>query len=87
MDDTARRGRRARDVRPRAVEPYFAAATQVALVLAAVRAPYRGRSTPVNAWWGSFDLAIDLYSGQPATPPSDDFIYRNAMDVQQIAFG
>src|SRR4051794_19064201 len=36
------------------VEAYFAAATRVALVLAAFRAPYRGRSTPVNAWWGSF---------------------------------
>jgi Family of unknown function (DUF5996) len=72
---------------PAAVTKYFAAATQAAQVLAVVRAPYRGRSTPVNAWWGSFDLAIDLYSGEPATPPSDDFIYRNAMDVQQIAFG
>ena len=30
------------------------------------RAPYRGRSTPVNAWWGSFDLAVSLFSGAPA---------------------
>ncbi len=36
-----------------AVERYFAAATSAALVLAEYRAPYRGRSTPVNAWWGS----------------------------------
>src|SRR4051812_41972796 len=35
------------------VESYFAAATRAALVLAEFRAPYRGRSTPVNAWWGS----------------------------------
>ena len=28
------------------------------------RAPYRGRSTPVNAWWGSFDLAVSLFSGR-----------------------
>ena len=41
---------------PGQVEDYFAAATQAALALAAFRAPYRGRSTPVNAWWGSFDL-------------------------------
>ena len=34
------------------VASYFAAATQAALVLAAFRRPYRGRSTPVNAWWG-----------------------------------
>jgi hypothetical protein len=66
---------------------YFAAATQAALVLAAYRAPYRGRSTPVNAWWGSFDLAVSLFSGQPADPPSDDFIMRNAMDAQEVAVG
>jgi hypothetical protein len=71
----------------RQVETYFAAATQAALVLAEFRAPYRGRSTPVNAWWGSFDLAVNLFSGVPAEPPSDDFIMRNAMDAQEVAVG
>jgi hypothetical protein len=66
---------------------YFVAATQAALILAEFRAPYRGRSTPVNAWWGSFDLAVSLFSGVPATPPSDDFIMRNAMDAQEVAVG
>ena len=56
-------------------------------MLAAFRAPYRGRSTPVNAWWGSFDLAVSLFSGLPADPPSDDFIMRNAMDAQEVAVG
>src|SRR5918911_3950085 len=69
------------------VGDYFAAATQAAMVLATFRAPYRGRSTPVNAWWGSFDLAVNLFSGLPADPPSDDFIMRNAMDAQEIAVG
>ena len=69
------------------VATYFAAATRVALALAAFRAPYRGRSTPVNAWWGSFDLAVNLFSGLPASPPSDDFIMRNAMDAQEVAVG
>jgi hypothetical protein len=69
------------------VSDYFAAATQAAMVLAAFRAPYRGRSTPVNAWWGSFDLAVNLFSGSPADPPSDDFIMRNAMDAQEVAVG
>ena len=72
---------------PDAVGRYFAAATQAALMLAAFRAPYRGRSTPVNAWWGSFDLAVNLFSGQPADPPSEDFIMRNAMDSQEVAVG
>ncbi|HUY44406.1 MAG TPA: DUF5996 family protein [Streptosporangiaceae bacterium] len=69
------------------VAAYFAAATQAAAVLAAFRAPYRGRSTPVNAWWGSFDLAVSLFSGSPAEPPSGDFIMRNAMDAQEVAVG
>jgi hypothetical protein len=69
------------------VETYFAAATQAALVLAALRAPYRGRSTPVNAWWGSFDLAVGLFSGKPADPPSSEFIMRNAANAQQIEVG
>ncbi len=70
-----------------AVRSYFAAATRAALVLAAYRAPYRGRSTPVNAWWGSFDLAVSLFSGKTADPPSADFIMRNAMDSQEVAIG
>jgi hypothetical protein len=69
------------------VSSYFTAATHAALVLAAFRAPYRGRCTPVNAWWGSFDLAVNLFSGRPATPPSEDFIMRNAMDAQEVAVG
>src|SRR5215472_2045048 len=72
---------------PDEVARYFAAATQAALVLAAYRAPYRGRSTPVHAWWGSFDLAVSLFSGLPADPPSADFIMRNAMDSQEVAVG
>jgi hypothetical protein len=72
---------------PSQVDAYFAAASSAALVLAAFRAPYRGRSTPVNAWWGSFDLAVNLFSGQDAEPPSEDFIMRNAMDAQEVAVG
>lgn len=72
---------------PEEVAAYFAAATRAALVLAEFRAPYRGRSSPVNAWWGSFDLAVNLYSGLPAEPPSDDFIARNGGDAQLIEVG
>jgi Family of unknown function (DUF5996) len=69
------------------VGTYFAAATRAAGVLAALRAPYRGRSTPVNAWWGSFDLAVSLFSGVPADPPARDFITRNAMNAEEVAVG
>jgi hypothetical protein len=72
---------------PDLVASYLDAATRAALVLADFRAPFRGRSTPVNAWWGSFDLAVSLYSGVPAEPPSDDFILRNSMDSQEVEVG
>jgi hypothetical protein len=68
---------------PDQVNTYFRAATQAALVLAAFRAPYRGRSTPVNAWWGSFDLAVSLFSGRSAESPSDD----NDVGTQEFAVG
>jgi hypothetical protein len=72
---------------PASVEAFFAAATQAALVLDAVRAPYQGRSSPVDFWWGTFDLAVHLFSGRPAVPPSQDFIMRNAGNAEQIALG
>ncbi len=72
---------------PEQVASFFLAATQAALVLARFRAPFRGRSTQVNFWWGSFDLAVSLFSGEPAAPPSDDFIMRNSMDAQDVAVG
>ncbi len=69
------------------VEAWFAAATRAALVLTEFRAPFRGRSTPVNAWWGSLDLAVNLFSGRPAEPPRDDFITRNSMDAEEVTVG
>jgi Family of unknown function (DUF5996) len=69
------------------VATYFEAATHAALVLAEVRAPFRGRSTPVNAWWGTFDLAVNFFNGKPADPPSDEFIMRNGGDAQQVSIG
>jgi Family of unknown function (DUF5996) len=72
---------------PDEVRQYFAAATRAAMVLAAFRAPFRGRSTPVAAWWGSFDLAVGLFSGVAVDPPSNDFLMRNGGDAQVVEIG
>jgi Family of unknown function (DUF5996) len=72
---------------PAHVDRYFQAATRAALVLSEFRASYRGRSTAVNAWWGSFDLAVGLFSGRPADPRSQDFIMRNSMNAEEIELG
>ena len=69
------------------VADYLEAATRAALVLAEVRAPFRGRSSQLNAWWGGFDLTVNFFSGRPAKPPSTDFIMRNSMDAQDITIG
>jgi len=49
-----------------AVAAYFAVATEAALALNEVRAAHPGVSTPVNAWWGSFDIAVSLFAAEPA---------------------
>jgi len=70
------------------VEDYHAAATQAALVLAAFRAPYRGRCSAVDAWWGSFDIAATLFSGRSADPPpAAGFIMRNSADAEHATVG
>jgi len=51
------------------------------------RAPFRRRHTPVQFFFGSFDLAYARFSGRPATPPSNDVITANAMDAQEICAG
>jgi hypothetical protein len=72
---------------PDQVATYFLAATQADLVLAEFRAPFRGRATPVNAWWGTFDMAVFFFNGKPADPPADDFISRNGGDAELIQIG
>jgi hypothetical protein len=39
-------------------------------VLQRYRSPFVGKSSPVNVFWGSFDLAASRFSGLPAEPPA-----------------
>ncbi len=69
------------------VAAYLAAATRAAFVLAAFRAPYPGRSTPVNAWWGSFDLAVSLFSDAPALAAAGGEAVAGRPQTQEFAVG
>jgi hypothetical protein len=52
------------------------------------RAHFRGRTTPVHFFWGTFDIALTRYSGRPATPrPGAGIIERLGGDVEQICVG
>lgn len=72
---------------PEHVRDYFSAATRAVQVLTEFRAPFRGRSTAVSAWWGAFDVAVSRFSGRPSDPPADDFITRNSADAQAVVVG
>jgi hypothetical protein len=57
-------------------------------VLKEHRARFRGRTTPVQLWWGSFDLAYTRFSGRPADPPvGADLIGRLGGDAEQACAG
>jgi hypothetical protein len=45
---------------------FFGALTQAHRLLAAFRGPFAGKVSPVQFWWGSFDLAVTRFSGRRA---------------------
>jgi len=47
--------------------------TQTATVMQRYRSPFVGKSSPVHFFWGSFDLAVTLFSGRraPERPGAD----------------
>jgi hypothetical protein len=50
-------------------ERFREALAAVVPVFARFRAGFIGKASPVHFWWGSFDLAVSLFSGRPAPPP------------------
>jgi len=70
------------------VAALFQAWTRVAAVFDRFRSGFCGRQTPVDLWWGTFDLSIVRYSGRQASPPFDGgAIERVAMDAEQSLVG
>ncbi|HEV2037726.1 MAG TPA: DUF5996 family protein [Candidatus Eremiobacteraceae bacterium] len=70
------------------VRRFFRALSSIEAAFQQHRAPYRGRHTPIQLFWGGFDLAYSRYSGLPADPPPKaNLIMRKAMDAQEIYAG
>jgi hypothetical protein len=70
-----------------AARRFLAALLSADRALKRFRAPFAGRHTPVQFYWGTFDLGYVRYSGQPAQAPKGDVILRYAMNAEEIAFG
>lgn len=62
--------------------------SMVDVVMKEHRARFRGRTTPVQFFWGTFDLALTRYSGRPAEPrPGAGIIERVGGDAEAICGG
>jgi Family of unknown function (DUF5996) len=73
---------------PVPVGRFWRALVQVDRVLRVHRGSFLGRSSPVNFFWGTFDLANTRYSGRRAEPPpGSGLIYRRSADAEQICAG
>jgi len=67
---------------------FFNVLAQADLVLKEHRARFRGRTSPVHFFWGSFDIANTRYSGRPAEPPPGaGLLARKSEDAEQICVG
>lgn len=67
---------------------FWRALVSIDSVLKEHRARFRGKTSPVHLFWGSFDLVYLRYSGRAVEPPADaDAMMRAAHDAEQCASG
>jgi len=70
------------------VERFHQVLTTVDVIMKQHRARFRGRTTPVHFFWGTFDLALTRYSGRLAEPAaSAGVIARVSSDAEEICAG
>jgi len=61
---------------------------QIDSVLKRYRSPFLGKSSPVHFFWGSFDLALTLFSGRSAPQrPGADRMTRESTSHEEISCG
>lgn len=70
------------------VQRWWRVQLSVAQVIERYRTPFHGKSSPVNFFWGSFDLAETRFNGKPADPPNyGGTIMRYGEDAENFAIG
>src|SRR5439155_6363203 len=73
---------------PEAAERFWRVLTVVEPVFAEYRAAYQGKVSRVQFFWGSADLAVTRFSGEPCTPPPGaNLLDRVAYDYEQMSIG
>ncbi len=72
---------------PDAVRRWFVAATATAGIFAGWRAHFFGR-TAIAVWWGALDVALLLFNGKHAAPPTDrGYIMKYDLDAEMMNAG
>lgn len=67
---------------------FFRVLSMVDVVMKEHRAPFRGKTTPVQFFWGTFDLALTRFSGREVQPPPGSGLLRRVGgDAEQICCG
>jgi Family of unknown function (DUF5996) len=67
---------------------FFRVLSMVDLVMKEHRARFRGRTSPVQFFWGTFDMALTRYSGRVVEPPPGvGLLRRVGGDAEQICAG
>ena len=73
---------------PESAHRFWRLLARIDLVLKEHRGRFRGRSSPVSFWWGTFDLAVARYSGRPVQPAEEwGIIRRVGGDAEQCCVG
>lgn len=73
---------------PEQANNFFEVLARVDSELKKHRARFRGKVTPVQFYWGTFDLAVTRYSGRAVEPPKDGGIIRRVGgDAEVICAG
>ncbi|MEO6968569.1 MAG: DUF5996 family protein [Rhodanobacteraceae bacterium] len=72
---------------PEYAQRFWHILVQVDRVFTASQCAFVGKSSPVNFFWGSFDLAITRFSGRRAPPRDGPAFQRDAYSHEVISFG
>jgi hypothetical protein len=71
-----------------AVTRFWRVLTLIEPVFEEYRAAFQGKVSRVQFFWGSADLAVTRFSGQPCTPPQDaGLLERVTYDYEQMSIG
>jgi hypothetical protein len=72
---------------PELANRFWRILVQVERVFGACRSDFIGKCSPVQFFWGSFDLAVTRFSGRPAPPRDGPAFMRDAYSHEVISHG